>query len=81
MLRVGKIILFREEYTNWLSNSTWSGLKTYTGVTLSRLNCLYIFAYTYMQVMTNNEKRSHELETMKEDTEEDLEGTGKEKII
>lgn len=79
MLKVGEILLFREQHTNLLSNllSPWSGLKTYIGVTVSRLNCLYIFAYTYM---TNNEKRGHELETVKEDPEENLdEGKGKEK--
>ena len=42
MLRVGEIILPRGEHTNWLSNTKWSVLKTYTKVTLHWVRRLHL---------------------------------------
>lgn len=39
--RMGETVFSRDEHTNWLPNTRWSALKTYTGVTLNMLSRLY----------------------------------------
>lgn len=42
MLKVGEIVLLREEHTNYLSNTKCSPLETYTQATLYRSRMVYL---------------------------------------
>lgn len=42
MLLAGKIVFYREEHTNWLSNTKWLALRRYIQATSYRLNRLYL---------------------------------------
>lgn len=64
MLRMGEIILPREKHINFLSNTKYSDLKTYTQATLYKVAGyvyvfikLYIHMHNCMWVTTINEER------------------------
>lgn len=56
MLRVGEIVIPREEHTKWLSNAKWSVLKTHTSniVHTEQVILRNTYANTYMYVTTIN---------------------------
>lgn len=47
-----RIVFPREEHNDWLFNTKWSALETHTyiGVTLYRLNRLYLETHTYIYI-------------------------------
>lgn len=73
MLGEGEIVFFREELSNWLSKTNWSGLDNthiyiynihmHMNIILYRFNKLYLHIYIYMYIYNNNLKiRGHEFE-------------------
>lgn len=60
MLRVGETAFLMDEHTNWLSDTKWSALKTYIGVTLCRLRGYIWGIYVYIHKHASyNGKKGH----------------------
>lgn len=57
----------QEEHKNWLSSVTWSALKTFTQVPVSKCNRLYLGIFMYLHIamytysISINERRDHDL--------------------